>query len=337
VSGAVVHVNDVSGVGETLVRGLTATGHDAVLIDPAKRAHGRGGSRLGVAGRRAYFAAERVRLGLRLRWGQSSHLALLHVHYGMFGMIGLLSGAPFVLHFHGGDVIEDDQRILWHGVHVAAARQARRCLVSTPDLLEYAGRLSAPLEFLPNPVETNVSCGGAGGGVLFSAKLDRRKGLDTFLPAAIELTRRGRRVTVLGFGSMAGSAVGLLDELRHSGGNIVTARLSRAAFNELIGRADVVVGQFTVGALGMTELDALARARPVVTRFEYPDAYAAPPPVAAASSAAEIVASVEALMADESLRRSLGESGREWVRGEHDRASVCTRLLKIYEASCSYA
>jgi glycosyltransferase involved in cell wall biosynthesis len=334
VTGAVVHINNVSGVGETLVRGLNATGCDAVLIDPAKRRpHGAGG-RLGVTSNRAYFAAERLRLALQVRRSTRGEVAMLHVHYGMFGIIGVLSGTPFVLHFHGGDIIEDDRRPHWHWAHIAAARRAQRCLVSTPDLLQYASRLAVPLEFLPNPVETDVRRDGTGGGVVFSAKLDGRKGIESFLPAALELARGGSRVTVLGFGSAAKKADGLLDELRLGGATVVTERLSRHVFNDLIGSADVVVGQFMVGALGMTELDALARARPVVTRFDYPDAYGTSPPIASASSTNEIVEAVETLMNDDALRQTLGARARQWVLDEHSSTRVCDRLLSIYQDAC---
>jgi glycosyltransferase involved in cell wall biosynthesis len=251
----------------------------------------------------------------------------------MFAPVGLVSGLPFVLHFHGGDLIEDDRRAYWHMLHVYAARRAARCLVSTPDLLQYAERLPVSLEFLPNPVDLNVESGGGGGGIVFSSKLDSRKGSEIFLPAAIELRKRGYEVTVLGFGSSAykDGVLVLIDELNQIGAKIIRQRLSSNEFNDILGKADVVVGQFAVGALGVTELDALARGRPIVTRFDFPAAYGAPPPVSWAQDSAGIVEKVESLLGGAALRERQGLEGREWVRREHSRSRIVDRLLTIYE------
>jgi glycosyltransferase involved in cell wall biosynthesis len=248
----------------------------------------------------------------------------------MFGPIGMLSGLPFVLHFHGGDLIEDDRSGCWHRIHVAAAGKARRCLVSTPDLLSYERRLPVRLEFLPNPVCVDVERGAGGGGVMFASKLDSRKGAEIFLPAAIRLARSGYPVTVLGFGSVAHSFRDELEQLRGLGGRVVSRRIPQTAFNSLLADADVVAGQFSVGALGMSELDAMARGRAVVTKFDFPDAYRTPPALVRAHTTDAIVAAVEGLLKATDRRDALGFEARQWVLEEHHPNTVRARLLDIY-------
>jgi glycosyltransferase involved in cell wall biosynthesis len=327
--GTCVHVNDVSGVGSALVDILNEAGYSAALVEPAKRPPEGSGRRTGLRSNNAYFVVNRSRVALRLRRNRS-RVALVHVHYGMFGPIGLLSGSPFLLHFHGGDLIVDDDRRHWHAIHRLAAHKAAHCLVSTPDLLQYGDTLSVPLKFLPNPVRFANLPQVGGGGVVFAAKLDHLKGVERFLPAAVELAHRGRQVTVLGFGSEAERWVGRLAKLRALGARVVPDRLSSLAFNHLLESADVVVGQFLVGAMGMTELDAMARGRPVVTRFDYPGVYGHEPAVLWANDAGQIVGAVERLMEDDQLRRRVGAAGRRWVRAEHNPDLVRDLLLETY-------
>src|SRR5436190_24158741 len=87
---------------------------------------------------------------------------------------------------------------------------------------------------------------------LFAAKLDVNKGSQIFLPAALELARGGTNVAVLGFGSASRKRQEILAAIERSGGKVFRERLSRHQFLAEIERASVVVGQFGVGAFGMT-------------------------------------------------------------------------------------
>jgi glycosyltransferase involved in cell wall biosynthesis len=169
--------------------------------------------------------------------------------------------------------------------------------------------------------------------VLFSAKLDRNKGGGVFLPAARRLAEAGAGVTVLGFGSSSRDHHAELARLDAAGATIVAERLPRSVFQRMLGEAAVVVGQFRVGALGMTELDALALQRPVVTGFRFPDAYKEPPPVVDASSAEQITDEVLGLLERHEDREALGLEGRRWVIRHHGTRRVAEQLIALYRES----
>jgi glycosyltransferase involved in cell wall biosynthesis len=329
-----VHVNDPSGVGSALVRGLRRRAVDVALVQPAVRPlHGAGAPRRSLRANAAVFTVDRARLGLRLRRSLPAD-ALVHVHYGMFGPIGVWSGRRYILHFHGSDLLRDDRRPALHAVHRLCARRAHRCLVSTPDLLRYADRLGVDLEFLPNPVAEPDGSAGDGGvaahDVFFASKLDRTKGAPAFLPAALALARDGLSVGLLGFGNAAAPSRELVRAIAAAGGTVYAERLARGEFQALIGRAGVVVGQLAVGALGMTELDALVRGRPLVCRFTYAGAYPTAPPVVHAGDAGSIRAAVGRLHRDPVERARVGRAGADWVRREHGEDHVAGRLVELY-------
>jgi glycosyltransferase involved in cell wall biosynthesis len=333
--GVVLHLNDCSEVASTLVRALAADGWNAVLVSPTVRPlRGLGHHRSSLRYNGLYFTAERVTLGLRFRACRNPP-DLIHIHYGMFGAVGLVAGRPFILHFHGSDLLVDHRRRLYRRLHRRAARAAHACLVSTPDLLRFAADLDVPLTFLPNPIlgRTDRPREEEQPTILFAAKLDANKGPRIFLPAALELARGGARVAVLGFGSASAQREEILAAIERSGGRVFRERLPRDQFLAEIERAAVVVGQFGVGAFGMTELDAFERERPVVTHFRFPGAYSSPPVYVEASTSDEIAAAADALIADRVARRRIGTLARQWVSREHSCERVVSLLATIYEAA----
>jgi glycosyltransferase involved in cell wall biosynthesis len=324
-----VHVNDVCGIGTTIVEELRRRGCSARVVQPRLRAEAVGR----VARSRAFLTASRIGTALALRRTTGTD-SLLHVHYGMFGALGLVAGRPFVLHFHGSDLVIDDRRRLWHLVHRRAAARALCCLVSTPNLLEVGTELADRLVFLPNPVivpplaELPRSPEPV---VFFATKLDRYKGLEALLPAALRLASEGVPVRVLGFGAEAERWSAELATLARAGAQIVPRRLPRPAFQRLLSGSSIVVGQLGNGCLTMTELDAMARARPVVGRFAYPDAYPVPPPIASVDRDADAVASVVRELWDDGLAASsLGNAARAWLSTTHAADLVVSRLQEFY-------
>lgn len=331
-SRSVLHVNDCSQVASFLVEGLRSYGWDAALIEPHLRPFFGGARRRSLRENRLAYALERASLALTLR--RRSPSPWLHIHYGMFGAIGLVSGAPYVLHFHGSDLLSDDSRWLFRKLHRLAAKRAAACLVSTPDLLRFESELGVPLSFLPNPVEpmTITRQRRADARVLFASKLDGNKRPELFLPAAARLASEGVAVSVLGFGSdQRPETQDLLARAGAAGATVIRDRVSQDAFGTLLAEADIVVGQFGVGALGMTELKALALGKVVVTHFTFGAAYAVPPPYVEASAESEILTAVRSLLPDYPRRTSIGCAAERWVQAHHGQLRVAAQLIEIYE------
>jgi hypothetical protein len=85
-----------------------------------------------------------------------------------------------------------------------------------------------------------------------------------------------------------------------------------------------------VGAIGLSELQALSCARPVIASFRYPTAYPKPPPICQATTADEIIAHLERLHADATVCRELGAQGRAWVAAHHAIPLLAMRLANLY-------
>ncbi len=90
----------------------------------------------------------------------------------------------------------------------------------------------------------------------------------------------------------------------------------------LLGRYDIVMGQFKLGALGMSELEAMACGKPVLSFFNYPQAYDEPPPIFSTRDAEEGAEMLARLVEDQQLRKEAGEKGRAWVEKHHEYVNV---------------
>lgn len=335
VLGPIVHINDCSDVASLLVSGLLETSTSAQLLEPRVRPRPGAASRLPSWRYSAILLLEeRLRLGLSFKRGHRK-ADLLHIHYGMFGFIGLVAGVPFILHFHGSDLIRDHQRWHYRLLHRVAARRAAACLVSTPDLLQFADAVGVDLRFMPNPAPSAPAVARLSRGqttpVLFASKIDSGKDPATFLAAGLALALSGVQPTVLGFGDAAQTFRRELEAIQRAGGRVLWERLPSASFAEEVARADIVVGQFGVGAFGMTELLAFQLAKPVVTHFGYRDAYGTAPAYWEAADDGAIVSAVLCLLADASRRRELGAAAHAWVAREHGLDVVVSRIRGLYE------
>ena len=98
----------------------------------------------------------------------------------------------------------------------------------------------------------------------------------------------------------------------------------------LLHEADVVVGQLGIGALCLSELQAMSCAKPVITSFRYPYAYPEPPPLLEAPDADAVDTQLECLFRSPDYGRAVGEKAREWVLQNHDQHVLAERLEALY-------
>jgi glycosyltransferase involved in cell wall biosynthesis len=98
---------------------------------------------------------------------------------------------------------------------------------------------------------------------------------------------------------------------------------------DFIAQFDVVIGQMHQGSLGLSELEAMAAGRPVITGIDWALYPEDPPPVIAAATPGDIADAVERLRNDGVELARLSREGREWVRRNHGYA----RHLQLLESA----
>jgi glycosyltransferase involved in cell wall biosynthesis len=313
----VAHVGAVAGVGERLVEGLVAAGHDAVFVDLVEP----GAEQLSAI-RKALALPRRARQMLAARRRlRSGGFDVVHVHYATRA-IWFLGVAPVVvMHAHGSDVRDQPgprrPPLRW------LARRVSMVLVSTPDLLAHIDGV-----YLPNPVEVDRPSAppDTPSVFVFSAFLEV-KGAPR-LVEAIRLLRQRRPdvpVRAIRQGPYAGEAA-------VAGAELIDP-VPAGEIPSLIAAHQVVVGQQLLGVLGVSELQAMALARPVAVDLHLGDTYVDPPPVLDTRSAVEIADAVERLLDDADLRSDLGRRGRNWVATHHATPIVVDRLVALYRGA----
>src|SRR5262249_21280243 len=119
---------------------------------------------------------------------------------------------------------------------------------------------------------------------------------------------------------------------RYAGRFTFVPRTSPEGVRRLLASADVVVGQFAVGALGISEFEAMCSAKPVIASFRYPDAYPTPPPLCEARTPDEVDAHLEHLYQHPAAGREVGDAARLWVMTNHGYDVLARRLGALYTA-----
>jgi glycosyltransferase involved in cell wall biosynthesis len=103
--------------------------------------------------------------------------------------------------------------------------------------------------------------------------------------------------------------------------------------SELINSFDIILGQFAIGSLGVSELESMACGKPVVSYVDqamYSQWYGDPPPVLSAREVDAVTESVISLIERKILREEMGKQGREWVLRHHHYLEVASQALSQY-------
>lgn len=319
-------------VGTELVAALRQLGQSAELLELP-----RPGNRLSAPWRSVTAPLRLLSpLGVlpRLRLGGYD---IVHFHYAWKAMAGPPSGRPYVLHCHGTDVRGRVPNEPIGRLISQIARRAARVYYATPDLADTVRAFRADAEFLPNPIDLTrfrVADSEAGAirptrDLLVAVRLDATKGLNTIMEIVDRLVRRRPTTSI----TLMDQGPGLNRLLSVAGGRAaVRSPVTHEAMPELIRGHLLALGQFRVGALGNTELEALACGVPVAAAFRYPDAYASPPPLVAGGvddpeATARILAT---LLDDEATRGQLAAASVAWIAANHAAPTVAWRLLSAY-------
>jgi glycosyltransferase involved in cell wall biosynthesis len=318
-------VHDIAGVASVQARLLREAGHE---VDQVAL------SEIGASWR---WPVKAIAIPLRLaaylpaiRKLRSNHYDIVHIHWLSQGIVGMLLGRPFFAQAHGSDLHVNMGNPTLRMVTRSVLKRAKLVFYATPDLARYAPGFDDKFRYLPNPVQVDEPAPQPPTrltrAVIFT-RLAPVKGVERIFPAADRLSR-SVELTALDWGPLAG-------EYAQRYGRLVqfVRPLPHDQIGPFLAQFDLVIGQMRQGSLGLSELEAMAAGRPVITGIDWSLYPEDPPPVIAAANADGIVAAVEKLRDDESELARLSREGREWVRRNHGFARHLHLLEEAYFGS----
>ena len=304
-------VHDVAGVAAVQAEILRRAGHDVDHI------------RLPDFGARWHWLAKALSLPLRvvmylpavtkLRGGRYD---VIHIHWVPRGLVGLMSGRPFLIQAHGSDLHKEINTPGLFSLNRRVLEDARVIFYVTPNLEPFVHRFARKLCYLPNPVNVPLAAGSARPPhtvrrILIFTRLDPVKGIEKVFPATERLSRTFE-LTALGWGPLA-------EEYRDRYGRFVrfVDPVPHDQVGQFLEQFDLVVGQMEQGALGLSEVEAMAAGRPLITGVDRSLYLGDKPPVVFSGSPDQLIEQVEALHDDTKRLANLSREGREWVRRNH--------------------
>lgn len=322
--GRVAIVNDVAGVGPLQAEALRRSGWDADFFDLPKP-----GARWP---RWAKILALPYRLALylpvvwRLRRGGYD---LVHVHFVSQGVVGALSGRPYLLQAHGSDLHLNLKSPLMRWWSERWMRGARLIFYVTPNLAEFLVPFREKALLLPNPIDVerfrDIAAPERIHDVLLFMRLLEVKGPEAAFAAAAELAG-DFSLTAIDDGPLAAA-------MRRRYGDRVEfiTPVAHEAIPGLLARHQAVIGQMRQGVPGLSELEAMAAGRVVLMALDsrlFPDD---PPPVVNTRSASEITERLRELRDATAELGRLSGAARDWVEVHHSLRAHAETLIRAYE------
>jgi len=326
----ILNVNNINQVAEICGDELMRRGHAVKLYEPSLV----GG--LAPLPVKAALMAGRL-LDMRQVAGKLTpdYFDIVHIHWATYGILGSVSKVPFIVHCHGSDVRYRLRKPFFRALLTRIFQQATTVMCITPDLLPAVQSVRPDALFFPAPLDTErfaptEECQQSGSKpwtILLFARLDPTKGIHISTPGIARFAQRHAdiRVQLLDWGDLRGHYKEL-----YSNRFEFLPHVSPTEVLELIRKADVIVGQVALGALGLSELQAMSCAKPVIASFRYEDAYPVPPPLCQATVAEEVDEHLEYLFQHQGEATVLGKSARVWVIQYHDYRNLVSKLEAHY-------
>jgi len=313
-------VHDIAGVAKVQAQLLRGAGHEVDMIAlPEVGAAWRWPAKaLAIPVRLVLYAPAISRL-------RTKRYDVIHIHWLSQGIVGLLSGRQFFAQAHGSDLHVNLGNPLLLRVTQSVLERAKAVFYVTPNLPAYVPAYESKLRYLPNPilVEETAEAPLSVRSVLIFAHLAEVKGVDKIFPA-VDRLRDLVEVTAIEGGPLSTEYV-----QRYSGSVRFVRPVPHDEVRAFLGQFDVVIGQMNQGILSLSELEAMAVGRPVITGIDWSLYPEDPPPVIAAANADAIVGAVERLSADAAELARLSREGRDWVERNHGYA----RHLQLLESA----
>jgi glycosyltransferase involved in cell wall biosynthesis len=316
-------VNDIAGVARAETRILREAGYDVTFFDLP----GIGASwpPLAKALAMPVRLASYLPIIVRLRCGGYD---FLHIHFITQGIIGLVVGKPYFIHAHGSDLHVNFGSPLKKALSLKVLRHSRGVFYATPNLRQFLQAFEYKAYFIGNPIDTGVfrvrRNPSVISDVLVFARLEPVKGVDRIFEKVEELSRMVR-LTAIAWGPWAreyrkryGEKVRFIEPVPH------------AQIPFLLDGFDAVIGQMRQGILSLSELEALAVGRVVITGLDQRLYRTDPPPVAHASNGDELISTLKRLIDHPEEASSLSRSGPAWIERHHSPKTHLRHLRQAY-------
>lgn len=328
----ILQVHHINQVASTYGAELTRHGHTVTVYEPSLVG--------GLAPLPLKYAVMPWRLlDLRRVVGKlnSNHFDIAHIHWASYGLLGLVSRLPFIIHCHGTDIRERYRHPLFRSILTPVFRRAAVVMGITPDLMPCICQIRSDALFFPGPIDTDRFAPpvihqqdpSRPWTILLFTRLDPVKGPEVAAQGIARFASRHRdvRVQLLDWGMLRG-------EFKQRYGNSFEfiQLVPPEEVQRTIWSADVVVGQFALGILSLCELQAMSCAKPVICSFRYDDAYPSPPPLCRAATAEEVDEQLEDLYQHPERGVALGRRSRAWVVENHDYRMLAGRLETLYKS-----
>ena len=316
----ILHLNNIAQIGQILSNQQNYSGLDSEFTDLIKPF---------AKSKLKYLAfpirilhALYLRLKIRLK-----NISIIHVHYSTSALLFLFTKAKLVVHVHGSDVRDQHKSKLFSIINSLVFKFADLILYSTPDLKPHIDRFNVISHFIPNPLDIEnfyETSEPKDKSVFIHASISHIKGADIFLPALNKANDKYRdlMVSYLGFGDM-------INEVKNSQFKRLT-KVNRIELKNIISEHGLIIGQFRVGAIGMSELEVLACKRPVVCHFEYNDAYPESPPFLLAKTTDEIFKIIEDYYFNPEKFSHNKDKYRNWVKNYHSTEKIERLVYEKY-------
>ncbi|WP_449373475.1 hypothetical protein [Arthrobacter psychrolactophilus] len=313
----VLHLGDISGTSKSMIEVARSKGLDWVLRDvPA----GRGSNP-------AFIALRRLRDLVVVR-SLRPKPEILHINYGVSGYYGWVR-KNVVLHLHGTDVRSDMQSRFLGPVVRHSIKTADVVLYSTPDLGPAVRELRPDAQWFPAPLPTAATDmlprhPDRSTRIFFASRWDDSKGAPELLILAKAIQGQYPEAVLVGldWGNHANAA--------RAAGLQLLPLMSTDDFRQEIANADIVIGQVAFGALGLSDLEAMAQARPLVARFTLEEDYGSPAPLFNTDKAPAMTL-VERILSDPAGAAEIALAGRAWALEHHGSHTLQARLEGIYQ------
>ena len=211
------------------------------------------------------------------------------------------------------------------GVRLNKAFVCDAIVYTNPNIVGRMSHLQSRKIYLEHPIETNrykpIKVDRYEDRILCWAKLDKIKGIDIIFEVARNLPQYQFDIPFIGedkdhYRTIRPRNVNLLP------------RLLPEEIPKLINKYPLIMGQFTIGVFGLSELEAMSCGKPVVAYWnrKYDVLYEDPCPILSSTNASEIVKLIKLNIGNESL----GKLNREWILRTHSTAIVVDKLVDIY-------
>lgn len=328
----ILYMHNINGVAETFAHELRCRGHFTELYEPSLVGGG-AAPPLKIA-----LMPFRV-LDMRHIVGKlnTDYFDIVHIHWASYGVFGPRSKIPFIVHCHGSDVRNRLQQPFFRLMLSPIFRQASAVMCITPDILPIVQSVRSDAVFFPAPIDTELFAPEEDSRgplsqpwiILLFARLDSTKGVDISAQGIARFVQRhaGVRVRLLDWGDLRSQY-----KQQYSNRFEFIPPVSPFEVADLIRSADVVVGQVALGALGLSELQAMSCAKPVIASFRFGGAYSALPPICQATSAEEVDEHLEHLFQHSEEAKALGQRARTWVIQHHGYRTLVDKLEAYYRS-----